>query len=108
MLWPCAAPRQFSAAAVAGRPAAVNSATLRKAGRSAVGCRAGAAAFSAPPVGLANNPRPCSQVPNEVLRDWVLLRARLQQGGGLPFVVPSGQGQEFYMLRRVLLTVMQL
>ena len=47
-------------------------------------------------------------MPNEVLRDWVLLRARLQQGGGLPFVVPSGQGQEFYMLRRVLLTVMQL
>ncbi|PRW20961.1 OS-9 isoform X3 isoform B [Chlorella sorokiniana] len=40
------------------------------------------------------------EVPNEVLRDWVLLRARLQQGGGLPFVVPDGQGQEFYMLSK--------
>ncbi|KAI7838050.1 hypothetical protein COHA_008133 [Chlorella ohadii] len=40
------------------------------------------------------------EVPNEVLRDWVLLRARLQQGGGLPFVVADGSGQEFYMLSK--------
>lgn len=33
-----------------------------------------------------------------MLRDWVLLRARLQQGAGLPFVV-EGEGHEFYMLR---------
>lgn len=38
------------------------------------------------------------QVPIEVLEGWVLHRARLEQGEGLPFTV-EGQTQEFYMLR---------
>ena len=38
------------------------------------------------------------QVPNEVLKGWVLLRAKVQQAQGLPFAA-EGQTQEFYMLR---------
>lgn len=37
------------------------------------------------------------EVPIEVLEGWVLHRARLEQGEGLPFTV-EGQTQEFYML----------
>lgn len=44
-------------------------------------------------------PRP-GQVPNDVLTGWVLLRARVQQGQGLPFTL-EGDGQEFYLLRWV-------
>ena len=44
-------------------------------------------------------PRPCpEQVPNDVLKQWVVLRARMQQGQGAPFLY-EGTGQEFYMLR---------
>lgn len=34
----------------------------------------------------------------ELLKSWVLLRARVQQTEGLPLSV-EGQSQEFYMLR---------
>lgn len=37
------------------------------------------------------------EVTNELLKGWVLLRARVQQGEGLPFAL-EGQTQEFYML----------
>ncbi|PSC76164.1 ABC transporter C family member 13 isoform X1 isoform A [Micractinium conductrix] len=37
------------------------------------------------------------EVPNDVLTGWVLLRARVQQGQGLPFTL-EGDGQEFYLL----------
>jgi hypothetical protein len=39
------------------------------------------------------------QVPNEVLKGWVLLRVKVQQAQGLPFAAAEGQTQEFYMLR---------
>ena len=40
----------------------------------------------------------CLQVPNDVLKGWVLLRARVQQGMGLPFAAEA-QTHEFYLLR---------
>lgn len=37
------------------------------------------------------------QVANAVLSEWVILRARVEQGKGLP-LAKDGQGQEFYLL----------
>ena len=51
-----------------------------------------------PPSRQPTHPTSLPQVTNELLKGWVLLRARVQQGEGLPFAL-EGQTQEFYMLR---------
>lgn len=48
---------------------------------------------------------PLAQVPNELLKEWVLLRARVQQGHSTPFAA-EGEGQEFYMLRWAVLATL--
>ena len=49
------------------------------------------------PVGAP--PPLCLQVMNEVLRDWVLLRAKVPVGEAVPGLPAGLEVQEFYVLR---------